>query len=63
MIISGKIGINSVNGYLTLEVKFSRLLNVNDVKNNLVVKTLAIIDGRAWKEIVLKKIKYSRHNL
>ena len=55
MIISGKIGINSVNGYLTLEVKFSRLLNVNDVKNNLVVKTLAIIDGRAWKEIVRKK--------
>ena len=55
MIISGKIGINSVNGCLTLEVKFSRLLNVNDVKNNLVVKTLAIIDGRAWKEIVRKK--------
>ena len=55
MIISGKIGINSVNGYLTLEVKFSRLLNVNDVKNNLVVKTIAIIDGRAWKEIVRKK--------
>ena len=55
MIISGKIGINSVNGCLMLEVKFSRLLNVNDVKNNLVVKTLAIIDGRAWKEIVRKK--------
>ena len=46
-----------------LEVKFSRLLNVNEIKNILIVKTLTIIDGRRGKEIVLKRNKYSRHNL
>ena len=44
-------------------MKFGRLLNVNDVKNSLVVKTLFIIDGRGWTEIVLKRNKYSGHNL
>ena len=46
-----------------LEVKFSRLLNVNEIKNILIVKTLTIIDGRRGKEIVLKRNKYSGHNL
>ena len=40
-------------------MKFGRLLNVNDIKNILVVKALVIIDGRGWKEIVLKGNKYS----
>ena len=55
--------INSVNNFLIVEVKFGRLFDVNDVNDISVLKTLLTIDGRGWKEIVLKLNKYSRHKL